>query len=206
MKYSNFDQVPARALAGAEKDLLSKFVDGTIAFEEFTAYLKAPKSVRKEIAKLLKVYVDETIKDKLMNFGTVARSESIPLYYNTPSGTDPDIVKRLPNATVSTSPAPQGEWKKVDTANGTTESEILETAVKMSLSHAIDTFTDMLTSGVFNNFQAFRIIILEETDTDGNFLRLGCRRRSSGDLDLYLHPVHLGERWKSADVSWLQQQ
>ena len=81
MKYSNFDQVPAKALAGAEKDLLSKFVDGTIAFEEFTAYLKAPKSVRKEIAKLLKVYVPETIEHKLMNFGTIARSKSIPNYY-----------------------------------------------------------------------------------------------------------------------------
>lgn len=169
------------------------------------AYFKAPVSVRKEIAKLLKLDVIETIEDKLMNFGTIARSKSIPLYFNTPSGTDPDIVKLLPDATVSTIPAPQGKWKNVDTTNGTTEREMLETAMKMSLSQAIDIFNEMLASGVFDKLETYRIIFLKEKDANGNALGLVCDRGTGGELYLCLPQVSPGRSWDDSGGAWFQQ-
>ncbi len=164
---------------------------------------KAPVSVRKEIAKLLKLDVVETIEDKLMNFGTIARSKSIPLYYDTPSGTDPDIIKLLPNAIVSTSPTPQGKWKNADALlNGTTEEEMLETAVKMSLFHAIDTFTNMITTFVI---QTHREIFIKETDTDGNHFKLVCSLYAGEGLRLYLDEFN-PSGWSGAGCAWLQQQ
>ncbi len=170
------------------------------------AYQNAPQETQRQIAKLLKLDVTETIEDKLMNFGTITRSKSIPLHYNTPSGTDRDIVRLLPHATVSTIPAPQGKWKNVDTANGTTESEMLKTAIKMSLSQAIDTFTEILTSGVFYKFETYRFIFLEETNTDENCFKLICARLSGGELRMCLLMVCLDKKWNGTDIAWLQQQ
>lgn len=167
------------------------------------AYRNAPKATQRQIAKLLKLV--ETIEGKLMNFSTVARCEGIRLYiYNTPSSTDSDIVRWLPHATVSTIPAPQGKWKNVDTKNGTTESEMLKTAIKMSLSHAIDTFTEILTSGVFYKFETYRFIFLEETDADGNCFKLICARVSGGELRMRLLRVCPDNKWHGADLAWFQ--
>ncbi len=146
------------------------------------------------------------ITDKLAQFGDIARSKGIRLYYDTPTGTDPDIMNWIPNATVSTIAAPQGNWKKVDTQNGTTESEMLKTAVIMPLSCAVDTFIAELQKGTFDTLSTYRIIFLEEKDSQGGALKLVCYRYDGGRLSLYVRRVSPDRAWDGAVDAWLQQQ
>ncbi|MEI6022460.1 MAG: hypothetical protein WCQ32_01295 [bacterium] len=150
--------------------------------------------------------VPESIADKLARFGDIARSKGIKLYYDTTTGTDPDIMNRLPNAVVSLNPAPQGNWKKVDTQNGTTESKMLKTAIIMLLSCAVDTFIAELQKGTFDTLSTYRIIFLEEKDAQGRALKLVCNRDGDGRLRLYVLQVNPVNTWYVDGNAWLQQQ
>ena len=147
-----------------------------------------------------------TIKQKLKQFRDTAKSKNIKLWYTNELGVDSNIMNWIPNATVSTIAAPQGNWKKVDTQNGTTESEMLKTAVIMPLSCAVDTFIAELQKGTFDTLSTYRIIFLEEKDSQGRALKLVCYRHDVGKLDLYVYQVNPGRTWYDADGAWLQQQ
>lgn len=49
MKYNTFSEVPSTSVVGAQKDLGDKLLNGTILFEEFTAFLKMSRVKRHKI-------------------------------------------------------------------------------------------------------------------------------------------------------------
>jgi hypothetical protein len=144
-----------------------------------------------------------TIRNLTDSFVSIARQKNIPLYYDTELGVDADIFGWLPSATVSSVAFPKGTWTPVDTKNGTTEKEMLKTAQKMCLSQAIQSFTAELEAGTFDALLTYRIIFLEETDAQGNSLRLLCGRFSDGGLYLYVNRVPPDDRWSDAGSAWL---
>ncbi len=144
-----------------------------------------------------------TIRNLTDGFVSIARKKNIPLYYDNEYGVDGDIFAWLPNASVSAVPFPKGSWTSVNTESGTTEKEMLKTAQKMCLSQAVQSFTTELEAGTFDAKETYRIIFLEETDAQGNSLRLICDRRSDGELDLYVALVSPGRRWDDAGSAWL---
>jgi hypothetical protein len=205
MKYKTFNDVPAKALAGAQKDLLTKLSNGTILFEEFTGYLNAPKEVRLQITQLLNLDIPQTIEGKLMSFGNLARSRGLSLKI------DPDIVNRL--TAVVTNPIPQGKWRWIDNKNGTTEGEMFKTAQKMCLSNAVDVLTKELQNGVFNKYGTHRIIFIKE-DSEGVSLKICCQRYNDNQLSLFIFNVYPDNVWDGdpdnifhgADIEWFEKQ
>lgn len=169
---------------------------------QLDAFLKMSSKKRDEI---FGFKTEESISGLLQKFGDMARGKNLPLYYSTPTGTDPDIEKWLPNVEVSQNPIPDGIWKNVDTKNGTSEKEMLKTAQKMSLSQAISKFTKILEEGIFDKLETYRIIFLEETDANGNGLKLVCRRHSDGELCLYVCKVFPGNVWYDSVSAWFEQ-
>jgi len=147
----------------------------------------------------------ETIRDITDNFVKITKEKGITLGYSNEYGVDADIFNWLPNATVSTEPIPTGDWTKVDT-KGTPEKEMLKTAVKMSLSQAIQKFTEMLKNGEFDKLETYRIIFLTDTDTNGNPLKLYCSRNSDGKLFLSVNEVVPDYVWRVADDAWFDSQ
>jgi hypothetical protein len=155
------------------------------------------KEIEEVLAKL------NTIRNLTDGFVKIARQKNIPLYYSNDSGVDDDIFGWLPSATVSSVAFPKGTWTPADTKNGTTEKEMLKTAQKMCLSQAVQSFTAELEAGTFDALSTYRIIFLEETDAQGNSLRLVCGRSSGGELGLYVDQVRPGRRWCDAGSAWL---
>ncbi len=142
---------------------------------------------------------------KLEYFGDLARSKNFPLYYDTPTGTDPNIKDWIPNATVSSDPIPKGKWTQVDTKKGTTEEAMRVTAQKMHLSQAIDKHIEELENGTFDELATCRTIFLEENNTVGNALGLVCLRYSDGKLHLYVYEVNPGFVCCAAGYKWFEQ-
>lgn len=163
--------------------------------EDTNPQLKA--EIKEVLAKL------NTIRSLTDSFVKIARQKNIPLYYNTELGVDADIFGWLPSATVSSVAFPKGTWTPVDTTKGTTEKEMLKTAQKMCLSQAVQSFTAELEAGTFDVLSTYRIIFLEETDAQGNSLKLLCGRCSGGELDLYVDRVNPDAWWDDAGFAWL---
>lgn len=143
-----------------------------------------------------------TIKDLIKNFTDTAKEKGITLGYSNEYGVDSDIFTWIPNAEVITNPVPTGSWKMCD-ENGTRESEMLTTAVKMSLSQAIQYFTKELIAGTFDKKETYRLIFITETDVNGNSLKLWCNRRSDGKLSLCVRQVDPGNGWRDGGRAWL---
>lgn len=151
--------------------------------------------------------IPETIFTKRQRFESIARLKDFPLYYEHKTSTDDDIYKSLPNATVSATSPPKGTWKLVHTKNGTTEKTMLQTAQKMCWSHAFDVFIQELENGTFDTLGTYRIIFLEETDSNGNALGLVCGCNSNGELVTpYVSKVDPENFWEGADDAWFEQQ
>lgn len=159
------------------------------------------KAEIKQVFEKLGEKVSTGIRSLTDEFVRIAGVKNITLYYDNEYGVDADIFGWLPNTVVTETPAPTGEWKQVDTENGTSEKTMLETAVKMSLPQAIVTFTEMVKNGEFDKNETYRIIFLTET-RDGNPLKLLCDRDSDGELDLYVDDVNPGRVWDDAGDAW----
>jgi hypothetical protein len=132
------------------------------------------KAEIKQVLETLEQNASTGIRSLTDEFVRIAKQKNITLYYNNEYGVDADIFNWLPNAVVTETPPPAGVWKPVDADNGTSVKVMLETAIKMSLTQAIQTFTEMLKNGDFDTKETYRIIFLTET-RDGNPLRLICR-------------------------------
>lgn len=163
----------------------------------------ADKALKAELDQLLKMAADAktTIRTLTDEFAKIARTKNITLYYNNEYGVDGDIFTWLPNAVVTEVLPPTGEWKPVDTDNGTSEKTMQESALKMSLSQAIVTFTEMVKNGEFDKKETYRIIFLTETK-NGNPLELVCDRNSGGRLSLCVSGVLPGCVWDGAGRAW----
>lgn len=163
----------------------------------------ADQGLKSELDQLLKMAADATttIRTLTDEFTKIARTKNITLYYNNEYGVDGDIFIWLPNAVVTETLPPTGEWKPVDTDNGTSERTMQESAVKMSLSQAIVKFTEMLRNGEFDKKETYRIIFLTETK-NGNPIELYCGRYSGGELNLCVDVVHPDGVWRDAGNAW----
>jgi len=142
-----------------------------------------------------------TIKDLIKNFTDTAKEKNITLYYTNEYGVDEDIFGWLPYATVSSDPVPSGNWKNVDTKNGTSEKTMLESAVKMPLAQAIQKFTEMLKNGEFDKLETYRIIFLTETKVEIP-LKLYCSRRPDGKLYLNVDEVYYDSVLRDTGNAW----
>lgn len=135
-------------------------------------------------------------------FVRIAKSKNIPLCYNNEYGVNSNIFEWLPGVTVSKNKAPAGSWKKVHT-EGTSGETMFKTAVKMSLSQAIVTFTEMLKNGEFDKKQRTRrVIYLTEKTSDGYSIKFICDRFRDGELGLRLSCVFSDEVWRGVDDAW----
>lgn len=172
-------------------------------YEHLKALLDAPETSSELKAEITEVLSKcDTIRNLTDNFVSIARQKNIPLNYNNEYGVDGDIFNWLPNATVSTNPFPKGSWNKVDTKNSTTEKVMLETAQIMSLSQAIQCFSQELTNGTFDKLDTYRIIFLEEKNDEGVALELVCGRLSDGELHLCVDRVSPDDAWDGTDSAW----
>lgn len=148
--------------------------------------------------------MQKTIRDLTDNFVSIARKNNLQTStaYDNTHGVDINIFKLLPNAIVSPNPFPKGDWKQVDSKNGTTEKEMLKTAQKMSLSQGIQCFTEELINGTLNKLEFYMVIFIEEKNQEGASLRLFCWRFSGGSLHLNLCEVDNGYAWTSVYSAW----
>jgi hypothetical protein len=159
--------------------------------------------IRELLEKIKNLISSKTIRNLTDEFVKIARTKKIPLYYDNQSGVDTNIFAWLPNAIVTETPPPAGQWKKVDTKKGTTEQEMHKTVVnvKMPLAQAIVKFTEMLKNGEFNKKGTYRIIFLTET-RNGNPLLLMCHYCSSGVLRLLVDVGYPVSVWDDPDHVW----
>ncbi len=148
----------------------------------------------------------KSISILLQKFAETVIARNLSLYLENQSGADPDIESWLSNAEVSQNPIPKGKWKNVDKTNGTSEKKMLKTAQKMSLSQAIEQFTQMLKEGIFDKEGTSRIIFLEEKDRDGNSLELICNRYCDDKIDLYIGWVNHVNVFDTSNCYWFEQQ
>lgn len=142
---------------------------------------------------------ETTIQDKLDNLTKVAEGRGITSIW-----IDPNITSWLPSATISPEAYPKGTVRMVDTKSGTKEQEMKDSALTMSLSQAIDYFTDMIDEGVFDTEKTYRTIFLDDAHTkDGSPLRLYCFRSSDGTLRVIVLRVRPGITWGVAGSGWI---
>lgn len=77
----------------------------------------------------------------------------------------------------------------------TTEKEMLETALKLPLSQAIERMTVELKSGYFSKNLKWLVIYLTDTNIDGVPLKLICRL-DDGELGLCVFKVYPDDTWR----------
>ncbi len=138
----------------------------------------------------------KTIKTLTDAFVAVAKEKNIPLYYNNEYGVEEDIFTWMPNAQVIEGDS-GGSITMLE--KNTTEKEVLQTALKLPLSQAIERMTAELKSGYFSKNLKWLVIYLTDTHTDGVPLELICRLRV-GKLDLYVLRVSPDDAWYVGDV------
>jgi hypothetical protein len=155
-------------------------------------HIKALLSMTQE--QLDKVFGFKTIRMLTDAFVAVAKKKNIPLYYNNEYGVEEDIFTWMPNAQVV-----DGEGGGVITmlSKNTTEKEILETALKLPLSQAIERMTAELRGGYFSKNLKWLVIYLTDTNTEGVPLLLICYLDDSL-LNLYVE-VDPGNAWSVDD-------
>jgi antitoxin component of RelBE/YafQ-DinJ toxin-antitoxin module len=143
-------------------------------------------------------------------FVRIAKSKSIPLFYNNEDCVDADIFNWLSNATMAETPPPTGVWKKF-VKNETNTETVLENAVRMSLAQAIVKFTEMLKNNEFNKMvikTKVQIILLTITTTDGKPFMLvsGPPTKKSNSLSIDWHDNYkVIRKWSETyrfDVEW----
>ena len=152
--------------------------------------------------------VPKSITENLARFGNIARSRGITLYYDTSTGTDPEILKWLSGVVVSLNLVPEGIWKKANNrSKSTSEGQMLKTALTMPLFQAIDMYITELLNGTFDTFGVCRIIFLKEKDVKDRALMLVCQRVGDGahcgKLCLFIRRVDSINGWCN-DFGWLE--
>ncbi len=170
--------------------------------KEFMNSSQCSVELKKELKELLSKAL-QGVRSLTDEFVKIAKEKGITLYYDNEYGVDSDIFAWVPNATISEDELPTGNWKSVDSNNGTTEREMLTTAVKMSLSQAIQYFTKELIAGTFDKKETYRLIFITETDVNGNSLKLWCFRFSDGELNLFVDQVDPDNSWNDEGDAWL---
>ena len=141
------------------------------------------------------------IKQLIKNFTDACKEKGYTMYYNNECGVDKDIFDWMPDAEVTDTKIPTGDFTKVDTKNGITEEVMFKTAITLDLSQAIIKFTEMIKDGGFDKSETYRIIFLNET-RNGVPLELVCDRNSGGMLVLHVREVLPDRRWGDADDAW----
>lgn len=142
-----------------------------------------------------------TIKQLIKEFTDAVKEKGYTLFYDNEHGVAFNTSDLLPDVKVSDTKIPTGTFKQVDTENGTTESEMLKTAIKLDLAQAIKKFTEMVRNGEFDKNGTYRIIFLNES-RDGVPLKLTCNRFYDGELGLSVHKVHPHPIWFDAGDAW----
>jgi hypothetical protein len=104
-------------------------------------------------------------------FVAVAKEKNIPLYYNNEYGVEEDIFTWMPNAQVIEG---DGGGAVTMLEKTTTEKEMLETALKLPLSQAIERMTTELKNGYFSKNLKWLVIYLTDTNSEGVPLELFC--------------------------------
>jgi hypothetical protein len=174
----------------------------SFTISEITELLNLVASVggMSEVRQLLRrgVIPFTTIRAQTDHFESIARAQGM-----TNISIGGDIFTYLPDAIAGGDKAPRGTFTPVDTVSGTKESDMQETAQKMSLSQAIQYYTDELEAGTFDT-DTYRIIFLTDVRaSDGKELGLPCFRSSGGLLHLGVGEVIPGNAWVVAGSAWL---
>lgn len=142
---------------------------------------------------LMEIPTIQTIYDRRIQFGAIARKRNLILYYNNESGTDDDITNWHPNAKVSTLPIPKGDYQMAP-KEGKKEKEFLAEAetnglVFSSLDLAMQKHIIDLEAGIFDKKETYRCIFYKE---DGVVRKLWCDHNSDGKLNLCVGDLHPG--------------
>ena len=170
---------------------LTKFeLFATGKYEELAKY--ASKNIEKFISE---------VTNELASFKAAYQAKNIVSYYDNELGADRDIIKWHPDTESIDEVNIDGGFTAVDTTNGTTEAEMLKTAVKMSRKQAIAKLKKMVQDGEFDKNETYRIIFLNETK-NGTPLKLICYRGSDGKLDLHVSEVYPVNGWYGAAYAW----
>ena len=134
----------------------------------------------------------KTIKDLIKNFTDEAKKQGILLWYSNEYGVDTDICDWMPNAKVVNGDISENAITMLQKA--TTEKEMLETALKLPLSQAIERMTAELKNGYFSKNLKWLVIYLTDTNSEGVPLKLLCHLRG-GRLRLYVNEVDPDDTW-----------
>lgn len=148
-----------------------------------------------------------SIRSLTDEFIRVVRIKNIPLfcfkysfYEHWTDGVYNKIFEWLSYATVVENPAPSGTWKIVDSKNAIKTKKVFKTAIRMTLSHAIQTFIKAVEDGEFDKNETYRTIFLKETRND-HLLHLFCSRELNSELRLGLSKIKLEGDWDSR-IGW----
>lgn len=144
-----------------------------------------------------KAFGFKTIRMLTDAFVAVAKEKNIPLYYNNQYGVEEDIFTWMPNAQVVEGD-PGGTITMLQ--KNTTEKEMLETALKLPLSQAIERMTAELKHGYFSKNLKWLVIYLTDINSEGGPLKLFCRL-DDGELRLCVDEVYPVSTWRVGDDS-----
>lgn len=151
-----------------------------------------------DLETFLDKYECNTIQALLDAFVLEVKKQNIPLYYE--KGVDPEILNWLPEAKVIKNLAPKGDF--ISIKNKKNERVMLETALKLPLSQAIEKMTKAVRNLYFNK-NSWIVIFLTDTLRDGTPLKLTCECTREGELCLKLDRVHLNNDWRlTSDFRW----
>lgn len=156
-------------------------------------HLKALLSMSQE--QLDKTFGFKTIRMLTDAFVAVAKEKNIPLYYNNQYGVEEDIFTWMPNAQVVEGD-PGGTITMLQKT--TTEKEMLETALKLPLSQAIERMTAELKHGYFSKNLKWLVIYLTDTNSEGVPLELICLL-DDGKLGRCVREVGPDDTWPVGD-------
>ena len=134
-----------------------------------------------------------TIKTLIKKFTDKAKEKGITLYYDNEYKVDADIFNWLPDAVVVEGPIPPTSITPLP-KEGMTEGVMLQTALRIPLSQAIQKMTEELANGYFDERNKVLIIYLTDTK-DGVPLGLigGCH--GGGELNLGVNRVFTDCQW-----------
>ncbi len=173
--------------------ILGALVETTTATFIGENHLKALLSMSQE--QLDKTFGFKTIRMLTDAFVAVAKEKNIPLYYDNEYGVEEDIFTWMPNAQVIEGDS--GGSITMLTKN-TLEKEMLQTALKLPLSQAIERMTAELKNGYFSKNLKWLVIYLTDTNSEGVPLELICYL-DGGGLDLYVRGVSPDGTWDVGD-------
>ena len=173
----NFKQKLAEALGISEDEIL-------VNEEQVRAFVTRPKTHSKNTAGI-RMLTD--------TFVSKAQEKGITLYYDNEYKVDADIFNWLPDAVIVEGPIPPTSITPLP-KEGMTEGVMLQTALQLPLSQAIQRMTEELTNGYFDEKNKVLIIYLTDTK-DGVPLELIGFRRGDGKLSLSVRRVCTDYQW-----------